>query len=1009
MKIKQLRSLILGLILITSFTGYNQCLNVNGSIDQYTAPPNGTNGWINNNLTNWKVSHGTPTYNSSLGNLWMWSYGNFLGTIAQGEGVYTDYNFIAGTTYSICYDILLSPTSNPNSTFRSAITSGLFPLVIASGTIPAIAPNLQQQVSNLTWTTSGTWAAITETIVANNNYSQLWFYPYLVQNVNSPALQAACTIDNVCIKIIPPIVTATQPNISLCCSDGPITLGYEWMPTGNVYWTNNYFTPVHGYPAGINAQIGGAFTNLPPCGIVTETVLIPSNTVKFNGYKVYKFDPCGCSPGVYPIEYTFTDSASGLSSSATMNITVEGPTISFPTMTIDLCTATGPVAINPLTNGVNCTVTGQHVSLNQFNPVSAGVGTHTIQITCETASGCPNTITGTIIVEENAKWHNTSSKAIAFANQGDSGNDIYTDKQGYVYSTGHFYKGTVFEDQFGNTIQLTTNANTNTIKHSRFYTVCYNSCGELQWVIYDRFESSSHLSSGFGVGKSNDELFVGLNYGPKALFRTKYPDGTIYDFPINASGTSSAIGNVCILGIDGPNTNTFGRVNGLDDDLTKHKGTALDLKGLSQNGSHELFVCGASDIDNNFIPKVFYSKIKYTALTNQFSVVWEKKSLDESQKHIANDLKWDRTSSTLCITGRFSEELSLQSSSSTTSGVYTNAIQDAFFATVNSNGYLSILGLKKLGIGNGQVAEGTTLTSSDNGYLYIGGNYKGEASSPFTTFGLPSAISTNNSNGMNSFLFSYRWSTNTPKFESIWNVNSHTYLTGIDALDKEVVFTGYYGEGIPSTSLSTNIAGYNSSSTLNQIFVGQVDISNGNWYQPEIVNSTLHLGSGNHRSTRATVGKNKFAYLTGTYNGKLSYFSGNPASGMLNSTGSNALVYNAFFMRQELSTNQLRSTLVETDTPDEENIFQSIQLENEKYELTVFPNPASNITTVTIKGLVSAELIDVELYNPIGEIIYKRKVSASRFDIDVSNYNRGIYILKVKLSDSVEVLRIVKS
>ena len=1007
MKIKQLRALILGLLLISSFTGYNQCLNVNDEIDIYTAPPSPTNFWVNNHLTNWKVSHGTPIYSAAGTSLGLQSSYTVATGNSYGEGVYTDYNFIAGVTYLITYDIhTVSPGSqNTNNLLKTIMTNSLTPSFTGNSTIPSVTSSYP--VTTVSLNPSVIFPiSMTATITPTGNFNQLWFYLHSGPNSSTPISQATCTILNVCIKALPPTVIATEPSISLCCSDGPITFGTEWMPTGNVYWTNDYFTPTDGYPAGINAQVGGEFINLPPCGVEIETIYIPSSTIKNNGYKVYRFNPCECGPGVYPIEYQYTNAATGLSSSATMNITVnDSPTVTFNTMTIDLCTATGPIVITPLTNGVNCTITGQHVSLNQFNPVSAGVGTHTIQISCESASGCSTTITGTIIVEENAKWHNTSSKAIAFANQGDSGNDIYTDKQGYVYSTGHFYKGTVFEDQFGNTVQLTSNS----IKHPRFYTVCYNSCGELQWVIYDRFESSSHLSSGFGVGKSNDELFVGLNYGPKALFRTKYPDGTIYDFPINASGTSSAIGNVCILGIDGPNTNTFGRVNGFDDDLTKHKGTALDLKGLSQNGSHELFVCGASDIDNNFIPKVFYSKIKYTALTNQFSVVWEKKSLDESQKHIANDLKWDRTSSTLCITGRFSEELSLQSSSSTTSGVYTNAIQDAFFATVNSNGYLSILGLKKLGIGNGQVAEGTTLTSSDNGYLYIGGNYKGEASSPFTTFGLPSAISTNNSNGMNSFLFSYRWSTNTPKFESIWNVNSYTYLTGIDALDKEVVFTGYYGEGIPSTSLSTNIAGYNSSSTLNQIFVGQVDISNGNWYQPEIVNSTLHLGSGNHRSTRATVGKNKFAYLTGTYNGKLSYFSGNPASGMLNSTGSNALVYNAFFMRQELSTNQLRSTLVETDTPDEENIFQSIQLENEKYELTAFPNPTSDIITVTIKGAIAQELIAVELYNPLGQIVYKRNVTTERFNIDVSNYKKGIYILKVKLSDSVEVLRIVKS
>ena len=185
-----------------------------------------------------------------------------------------------------------------------------------------------------------------------------------------------------------PTVVASQPDIALCCPDAPLDLGVAYIPTGNVYSTNNLFTPVNGIP---NSPIGGEFVNLPNC--------VTTNDVGNDRH--YQFDPCLCGPGIYPIIYSYTDSC-GNSGSDTMTITVDGPTVTFSTLSIDLCNYSWPVPINPVSNGVSCQVTGPFVTASgEFDALLAGVGTHEVQISCQSANGCITTITGTIEVSAN--------------------------------------------------------------------------------------------------------------------------------------------------------------------------------------------------------------------------------------------------------------------------------------------------------------------------------------------------------------------------------------------------------------------------------------------------------------------------------------------------------------------------------------------------------------------------------------------------------------------------------
>lgn len=178
------------LLVVLAFTSslQAQCLNINGDMESYTSSPVSGNAWINNDLTNWSVSHGTPTIITSPDmEMWMWSY------YGDGEGVYTNYSFTSGQTYQLSYDLWRDGTSNPSSLFRVELTNGLTPGTGSSFNPPPVP---SQPLTTQPWVGTGSWVTITETFVAGA-YNQIWFYPDLA-GAPTP-WQAACRIDNICI------------------------------------------------------------------------------------------------------------------------------------------------------------------------------------------------------------------------------------------------------------------------------------------------------------------------------------------------------------------------------------------------------------------------------------------------------------------------------------------------------------------------------------------------------------------------------------------------------------------------------------------------------------------------------------------------------------------------------------------------------------------------------------------------------------------------------------------
>ena len=641
-------------------------------------------------------------------------------------------------------------------------------------------------------------------------------------------------------------------------------------------------------------------------------------------------------------------------------------------------------------------VDNPNFNLFEFDPCAVGPGTYPIIYTYKDQNGCEASATMNVVVTDDS-WHQTTSQTVALDNLGDIGNDIYTDGEGNVYATGSFYSQTTFDDQLGN--QITINAINPDLKH--FYTVCYNECGELQWVLYDKsFASNGRSSEGFGVVENSGNIYVGMNYSEETnLWLATPTTSNPISNPVNNGSLSSSNGNIALLALNGNTSSSPGDVIAINDTYPNFYGRALDAKNEVGDIS-ELFFCGRSiQVVGGAPGYSAFGGYKQFDLVLGFNGGWINQSVESSDINIANDIKWDERLGWALTTGTFSNKLTFAPGSVSIS---TLAVNDAFVVAMKpQNGDIVSFNFWNLGIDNNGHAEGTCLTSDDNNYFYLGGNFKGKVTSPFG-YNIPGAnsISPNGS----SYIFSDRISPGNVSFTEIFNPSSYTKLTGLDAEGNQIAFVGHYSNGSPQITGSSSIAAINSPLSGNSsdyLFAGEIDLNNSaNWNKPRIINSTI-LSNGNpewnHESTRISVG-NDFAFLTGKYHGKMSYFQGNPINGDLTASGTNNNPQNAFFLRQDLNTNQLRRGRLKDEEKDEKKGLL----------ISAYPNPTHDLTTISIEGYTSDSPIILEVYNSTGQAIYSLKTIQNKIELDMKQFDQGVYIAKLNLDHKVKTIKIIK-
>ncbi len=110
------------------------------------------------------------------------------------------------------------------------------------------------------------------------------------------------------------------------------------------------------------------------------------------------FDPAVAGAGNHTISYTYTD-GNGCSASTSQNTTVHDlPVVANTTSTTGACVSGSAVTLTGTPTGIGGSFSGAGVSGNQFDPGTAGVGTHTITYTYTDSYGCTNSGTKDIEV-----------------------------------------------------------------------------------------------------------------------------------------------------------------------------------------------------------------------------------------------------------------------------------------------------------------------------------------------------------------------------------------------------------------------------------------------------------------------------------------------------------------------------------------------------------------------------------------------------------------------------------
>ena len=77
----------------------------------------------------------------------------------------------------------------------------------------------------------------------------------------------------------------------------------------------------------------------------------------------------------------------------------------------------------------------------------------------------------------------------------------------------------------------------------------------------------------------------------------------------------------------------------------------------------------------------------------------------------------------------------------------------------------------------------------------------------------------------------------------------------------------------------------------------------------------------------------------------------------------------------------------------------------EERNVEIFPNPATDFITVSVKGQNSV----IQIYNQIGQLLFQTESQNSQFELDLSNYASGHYLLKATGLNWTESYRFLKA
>ncbi len=171
-------------------------------------------------------------------------------------------------------------------------------------------------------------------------------------------------------------VTVTSPAPASCPNTATYTVNINPLPTVTLTPFTAICTNASSFTLSNGSPVGGTYTG--------------------TGVSGGTFNPATSGAGSFPITYTYTD-GNGCTNSDVENITVNSaPVVSFSALS-PVCVSASAFALSG-GSPAGGTYSGPGVTSGNFNPATAGVGTHTITYSYTNSNNCSGSATQTITV-----------------------------------------------------------------------------------------------------------------------------------------------------------------------------------------------------------------------------------------------------------------------------------------------------------------------------------------------------------------------------------------------------------------------------------------------------------------------------------------------------------------------------------------------------------------------------------------------------------------------------------
>ena len=118
-------------------------------------------------------------------------------------------------------------------------------------------------------------------------------------------------------------------------------------------------------------------------------------------------------------------------------------------------------------------------------------------------------------------------------------------------------------------------------------------------------------------------------------------------------------------------------------------------------------------------------------------------------------------------------------------------------------------------------------------------------------------------------------------------------------------------------------------------------------------------------------------------------------------------IHLSYICADDFEINNLQTNLISSSLTQPVTINSACNLSKENFnndKVAFYPNPTSSIVNIKNKSNIKS----VVLYDTLGRILLNKEINQSNFVLDISNQNKGVYLLKVVTENGSSIEKIIK-